>query len=265
MRHDEGMTERALSFGAVAAAYERFRPGYPDELVNEVLGYAGRPVRTALEIGAGTGKATRVFARRGIAVTATDPDAAMLAELRRHVPAKVEVVQASFEELSLDRTYDLVLAAAALHWTDPVDRWSRVAALLRPGGVFTSFGGQMHLADAALEEGVRAARSPYLEDDGVPSPDGTPEGSAMQWPGTELERSDLFDDVRQLTIERRTTMPVHEYVGHLSTISAYLELPLPAREQVFEAVLGVLPDQVAVSADITVHLARMVGGVGGAA
>jgi SAM-dependent methyltransferase len=259
------MTERALSFGSVASAYETFRPGYPDVLVDEVVAYADQPIRTALEIGAGTGKATRVFAARGIAVTATDPDAAMLAELRRHVPTNVEVVQASFEELRLDRTYDLVFAAAALHWTDPADRWARVAAMLRPGGVFASFGGQMHLADAALEEAMRAARSPYLEDDGVPSPDGTPEGSAMQWPGSELERSDLFGDVRQLTIERRTTMPVRQYVGHLSTISAYLELPPPTREHVFEAVLQVLPEEVAVAADITVHLARVVGGLGGTA
>jgi 16S rRNA A1518/A1519 N6-dimethyltransferase RsmA/KsgA/DIM1 with predicted DNA glycosylase/AP lyase activity len=88
------MTNRALSFGSVAAAYERFRPGYPDEVVDEVLAYAGGSIRTALEIGAGTGKATRVFAARGIAVTASDPDADMLAELRRHVPAEVEVVQA---------------------------------------------------------------------------------------------------------------------------------------------------------------------------
>ncbi len=53
----------------MASTYETFRPGYPDELVDEVLAYAGRPLRTALEIGAGTGKATRAFARRGIAVT----------------------------------------------------------------------------------------------------------------------------------------------------------------------------------------------------
>ncbi|MBO0871565.1 MAG: SAM-dependent methyltransferase, partial [Micromonosporaceae bacterium] len=62
-----GVSDRALSFGAVAEAYERFRPAYPVELVDTVLRYATRPVRTALEIGAGTGKATRLFAQRGIA------------------------------------------------------------------------------------------------------------------------------------------------------------------------------------------------------
>ncbi|MGW1675046.1 hypothetical protein [Streptomyces sp. NPDC002324] len=56
------MSGRALSFGVVAEAYERFRPGYPVELFDMVMAYAGHPVRTALEIGAGTGKATRLFA-----------------------------------------------------------------------------------------------------------------------------------------------------------------------------------------------------------
>lgn len=91
------MSVRALSFGAVAEAYERFRPGYPPALHDTVLAYAGRPVRTALEIGAGTGKATRPFARPGTAVTATEPDEAMLAELRKHVPADVRTVRAAFD------------------------------------------------------------------------------------------------------------------------------------------------------------------------
>ena len=90
-----GVSDRALSFGARAEAYERFRPGYPAELFDRVIAYAGRPVRSALEIGAGTGKATRVLAARGVAVTATEPDGAMLAELRKHVPAEVRAVRAA--------------------------------------------------------------------------------------------------------------------------------------------------------------------------
>ncbi|MEV0354984.1 hypothetical protein AB0H71_02875 [Nocardia sp. NPDC050697] len=53
---------RALGFGAVARAYDRFRPGDQPALADLVLAHAGRPVRTALEIGAGTGTATRLFA-----------------------------------------------------------------------------------------------------------------------------------------------------------------------------------------------------------
>jgi SAM-dependent methyltransferase len=247
---------RALSFGAVAARYERFRPGYPAALVDEVLAHAHRPVRTALEIGAGTGKATRAFAARGIAVTATDPDAAMLRELRAHVPADVVTVQAAFEDLAHDDTYDLVFAAASLHWTDPVDRWSRVAALLAPDGVFSSFGGPTHLADPALVAAVRAAREPFLADDEIPSPDGTHADRPMQWPGTELERSEWFTAVRQSVVERRLTLPGADYVGLLSTVSAYLQLPEPVQQNVFAAILRVLPAEVELTADITLHVAR---------
>ncbi|MCZ7373731.1 class I SAM-dependent methyltransferase [Micromonospora sp. WMMC250] len=250
------MSARALSFGMVAEAYERYRPGYPVELLDLVMTYAGRPVRTALEIGAGTGKATRLFTRREVTVTATEPDGAMLAELRKHVPSRVQAVQAAFEDLRPGKTYDLVYAAAALHWTKAEGRWSRMAALVEPGGVFASFGAPIQLADPAVAEAVRAARAPFLESDEVPSPDGTPPGHAMQWPGTELQRSEWFTDVQQVVIDRRLTMSADDYVGHLSTISAYLELPTAEQEQVFDRITRVLPETVDLAADIVVHLAR---------
>ena len=250
------MSGRALSFGVVAEAYERFRPGYPAELADIVMTYAGQPVRTALEIGAGTGKATRLFAQRGITVTATEPDGAMLTELRKHVPTNVTTVQATFEDLRPGGRYGLVYAAAALHWTKPEGRWSRMAALLEPGGVFASFGGPVRLADPVVEEAVRTARAPFLASDEVPSPDGTPPGHDMQWPGTELQRSGWFGDVQQSVIERRATMSARDYVGHLSTISAYLELPIAEQEQVYSRIVQVLPERVEIAADLTVHLAR---------
>ncbi|PYC67649.1 SAM-dependent methyltransferase [Streptomyces tateyamensis] len=249
------MTERALSFGAVAEAYERHRPGYPRELLDLVAEYAEHPVRTALEIGAGTGKATRLFAGAGIAVTATEPDAAMLAELRKRLPA-VRAEQAAFEELSPGERYDLVYAAAALHWTAPEGRWPRGAALLAPAGVFASFGGPVRLADPELARAVGAAGAPFLESDEIPSPDGTPPEQAVQWPGTELQQSAWFTDVRQCEIARRLTMTAREYLDHLSTISAYLVLAPEDRAQVFRQIARVLPEAVELDAGLTVHLAR---------
>ncbi|GAB4060581.1 hypothetical protein GCM10028775_76870 [Catellatospora paridis] len=250
------MSSRALSFGVMAEAYEQFRPGYPVELLDMVMAYAGRPVRTALEIGAGTGKATRLFAQRGITVTATDPDGAMLAELRKHVPANVQAVRSAFEDLGPGESYGLVYAAAALHWTNPEGRWPRMAALLEPGGVFASCGGPIRLADPAVEEAVRVARAPFLENDEVPSPDGTPPEHDMQWPGTELQQSEWFADVQQSVIERRLTMSARDYVGHLSTVSAYLVLPVSEQEQVYRRIMQVLPEAVEIVADVIVHLAR---------
>ena len=245
----------------MAEAYERYRPGYPAELVDAVLAYAGRPVRTALEIGAGTGKATRVFAERDIAVTACEPDAAMLRELVKHVPSTVTPVQAAFEDLTLDASYDLVFAAAAMHWTDPVNRWERVATLLVPGGTFACIGGQLQLSDPGVAAAVVGVRRAFLASDDFPSPDGTSacsSSNSLQWPATELVSSGLFTDVRQTLIDRRTRVSAQDYVGHLSTISAYLQLPSSVREAAFSRILQVLPEQVDVATDIVLHTARVV-------
>jgi hypothetical protein len=132
-----------------------------------------------------------------------------------------------------------------------------MAALVRPGGVFASFGVPIQLADTALKEAARAARAPYLENDGVPSPDGRPPADRpMEWPGTELQQSEWFTDVRQAVIERRLTMSAHDYVGHLSTVSAYVMLPPADRDEVFRRILRVLPETVELNAEITAHLAR---------
>ena len=74
--------------------------------------------------------------------------------------------------------------------------------------------------------------------------------------GYGLQRSEWFTDVQQFVIERRLTMSARDYVGHLSTISAYLELPASEHEQVYSQIMQVLPETVEVAADITVHFAR---------
>jgi hypothetical protein len=68
--------------------------------------------------------------------------------------------------------------------------------------------------------------------------------------------SEWFTGIQQSVIERRVTVSARNYVGHLSTISAYLVLPALEREQVFSQIMQVVPDRVEMVADITVHLAR---------
>jgi hypothetical protein len=114
----------------------------------------------------------------------------------------------------------------------------------------------VRLADPAVEEAVCAARAPFLDSDEVPSPDGTPPGDDMQWPGTELRRSEWFADIQQRVIGRRWTMSARDYIEHLSTNSAYLELSASEQEQVYSQIMQVLPETVEIAADVTVHLAR---------
>jgi ubiquinone/menaquinone biosynthesis C-methylase UbiE len=128
---DEQQPDWAHSFGGVAEAYERGRPTYPVDAVRWML---GEQPQTVLELGAGTGKLTRVIASLGHDVHATDPDAAMLQILEREVPG-VRTAEASAEDIPLgDASVDAVIAGQAFHWFDLDRALPEVARVLKPGG-----------------------------------------------------------------------------------------------------------------------------------
>ena len=128
---DEQQPDWAHSFGGVAEAYERGRPTYPAEAVSWLLGE--QPL-SVLELGAGTGKLTRVIAKLGHDVHATDPDPAMLEILEREIPG-VRTAEAGAEDIPLgDASVDAVIAGQAFHWFDLDRALPEIARVLRPGG-----------------------------------------------------------------------------------------------------------------------------------
>jgi ubiquinone/menaquinone biosynthesis C-methylase UbiE len=128
---EEQRPDWAHSFGGVAEAYERGRPTYPAEAVRWLLGE--HPL-SVLELGAGTGKLTRVLIDLVHDVHATDPDASMLKILEREVPG-VPTAEASAEDIPLgDDSVDAVIAAQAFHWFDLDRALPEIARVLRPGG-----------------------------------------------------------------------------------------------------------------------------------
>ncbi len=91
---------RARVFGEVAQRYHRVRPGYPARLVEDVVAFTGCISPRVLEVGAGTGQATVSFATVASALTAVEPDPAMVAVLKQttRTATNVRVVLASVED-----------------------------------------------------------------------------------------------------------------------------------------------------------------------
>ena len=115
---------RAASFGAVADAYERARPGYPDDAVRWL---AGDEPCDVVDLGAGTGKLTRSLVALRHRVTAVEPLEEMLERLRVAVP-DAAAVRGSAEEIPLaDGSADVVTCAQAFHWFDHAVALSEMA------------------------------------------------------------------------------------------------------------------------------------------
>ncbi len=118
--------------------YDRVRPSYPDELFADLVTITGVHERSSvLEVGCGTGQATRSLAAIGCAVTAVEPGVGMAALARQRLATlgNVEVETAMFEEWDdRGRRFDVLVAASAWHWVDPSIGWRRAHDLLHPGG-----------------------------------------------------------------------------------------------------------------------------------
>lgn len=127
------------SFAGKAQAYHLSRPRYAPDLIKSILDHCGlNEGARVLEIGCGTGQATEALLNNGAIVTAVEkaPDMAEFARgCLRAAPGQLSIHTQTFEEFEFEAgTYDLVLAAAALHWVLPEHRFTKPLRALKPGG-----------------------------------------------------------------------------------------------------------------------------------
>jgi SAM-dependent methyltransferase len=148
----------ARSFDRAAAEYERTRPDYPDAVLERLPLPADA---TVLDVGAGTGKLTRVLARRYARVIAVEPLDGMRAILQRVVP-EAEALAGRAEEIPLpDTSVDAVFAGQAFHWFATDEAMAEIARVVRPGGVFCLIWNE---GDAARETPLPQPYLDYLDE-----------------------------------------------------------------------------------------------------
>ena len=130
---------RARGFESWAGEYDRFRPGYPEELFATIRERLDLPTHPqVVDLGAGTGRASLAMAELGWRVTAVEPGKGMLDVLRANATDRgllVSTVQGGAEATGLDpATAQLVTAAQSFHWFDQERALAEVARILRPAG-----------------------------------------------------------------------------------------------------------------------------------
>jgi SAM-dependent methyltransferase len=151
--------ERRESFDEVPDIYHRIRPGYPGALFDDLFDLLPeRPL--VLEVGPGTGQATRDLLAGGATVRAVEIGPALAEKLRQLLPAsQLTVTVGDFEHVPTDEaSYDCVFSATAYHWIEPGAQRDRPAALLKPGGVVAIV--DLIQVDSPNDRGFFAAAQP---------------------------------------------------------------------------------------------------------
>ena len=126
----------ARGYANNAAIYVRGRPDYPDDVVGWLRSVVQlRDGRSAVDLGAGTGKFAPFLRATGAAVTAVEPVAAMRAELERAHPG-VRVLDGRADGIPLpDASVDAVVCAQAFHWFATGAALAEIHRVLRPDGM----------------------------------------------------------------------------------------------------------------------------------
>jgi SAM-dependent methyltransferase len=234
-----GVGERRLAFGQAAELYHRYRPTYPDSLVDDVIALAGLDgSRTVLEVGAGTGKATAMFAARGIPVLAVEPSAEMAAVLSRHVP-RATLHTTDFEDWDpAGRRFPLMYCAQAWHWVRPEVGYAKAAAVLDPGGWLAVFWNRVDWASCELRDSLLVAyeaAAPELERDGGLHPSCSLAGAETDW-ATELARAAGLGAAEVRTYEWSLDYTAQHYLGFMATASRVALMTPDEREALLRAV-----------------------------
>lgn len=133
----------AGSFNSIADDYDAYRGGYPDEVVSDIIYISGvSNVSRALEIGCGTGQATKSFAKSGMSIVCVEPGLNLMKKAQANLASQdhVKFENSKFEDYDLNgHTYDLVYAAQSFHWVDKSRSYDMVHRALKPGALFAAF------------------------------------------------------------------------------------------------------------------------------
>jgi SAM-dependent methyltransferase len=219
------------AFAEVAGAYERGRPGYPEDAVRWLVGNEPRDV---IDLGAGTGKLTRALVALGHRVIAIEPLDEMRAELEAALPA-FHALPGSAEAIPLaDGAADVVTSAQAFHWFDHDNALPEIARVLRPGGRLALVWNSRDDRDPWMARLSAIIGNETIEDwDVIPV----------------LEEGGLFGQVEKAQFSLEQTLDRHGLLDLVLSRSYLAKLPPPEREPVLDAV-GALYDETAGSAGV---------------
>lgn len=214
-----------------AEIYVRGRPDYPTGALDWLRADLGlEPGKTVLELGAGTGKFTRLLVEAGANVTAVEPVNAMLEVLRRDLPA-VSTLPGTAQRIPVaDACADAVVCAQSFHWFASAESLAEIRRVLKPGGMLGLIW-NVRDQSVAWVAGLTRILEPY-------------EGDAPRYDKGEWRRvfpAPGFGELRERSfVHMHIGPPEQVIVERVASVSFVAAMPDEARNQVLREVRALI-------------------------
>jgi SAM-dependent methyltransferase len=225
-----------VTFDEVADRYDRARPDYPPALFDRLIETTGIDGGSRLlEVGCGTGKATRPFAEQGCRITCLELGAELATVARRNLDRypSVQVINECFESWTppSGQSFDLVFAATAWHWVDPAVRYERAFEVLEPSG-HLAFWSAAHVFPDGGDPFFRDIQDVYEEiGEGLPPGAVWPEPGALPDDRADIEAAGSFDVVSIEQFDWEVVYDADGYIALLDTFSGHITMQPWQRER----------------------------------
>jgi ubiquinone/menaquinone biosynthesis C-methylase UbiE len=220
----------ARSFDETAALYERARPGWPREAIRD-LGI--HRAATVLDLGAGTGKLTRILVEQVDRVVAVEPLDGMRVLLTSLVP-QAEVLAGHAEKIPLtDDCCDAVFCAENFHWFEGNHALAEIGRVLQPGGSLILL---WNVPAKPTEPSITAAADLLQRR-------GSPERAVARYDSGEWRQPFLgsrFERLREAHYFHSQSVDRDELLAYFASMSWIAVLPEPERRDLLEDVRHLL-------------------------
>ena len=222
------------AFGRAAQDYELGRPDWPDELVDKI---GVPPDAEVLDLGAGTGKLTRLLVPRFARVVAVEPDDAMRTMLEGVVP-EAESLRGSAEAIPLaDDSVDAVFCGEAFHWFASRDVVAEIARVLRAGGVFAFLWTIEFDLEPAWPDEAERLLDPAFTRGGAP---GIRKVLSGEW--RDAFTGSRFGELAHAQVETAYEHDREQAIARILSVSSIASLPDAEREELRDALREIVPD-----------------------
>jgi SAM-dependent methyltransferase len=234
--YSQDLETRKNWYSQIAEAYNRFRPHYPQEIINSAIKIAQlTPTANILELGCGPGNATLAFAKLGFSMICLEPSLAAcnLAKQNCILYPQVEIQQTTFEEWELETgKFDAVLAATSFHWINPEFGNIKISEALRDNGVLILLWNMTPQPEYTVYQSFQEIYQKY-----APSLDRyediETQKEIVQALGEKAIDSGKFKNLTSQQVVCQINYSTDDFLSLLSTYTPYLKLNIETRNSLF--------------------------------